>query len=619
MDFRKLVFDLKTFSQYSFQQLALGNEQIQAAVERILINQNLQPGQTPLGLPPGPVHLSVPEHVRFRLEDVIDPEFQDPQTFPLRVGVNGFTYHFLECTARVVPDGEPLATTRLKSWLNLMKSIFILLKMKESKEYDKKVRRKVDPMWISFLDELEERCRKEYQKYTLEEPIATRLPVPTRAETILLFQDDFRLTFHDDSNDGEDGIPDISVQLKNEILHLIMDSPNGNQTHELGLVRTSSSTLIEMQSLKMGRGASGAKEKTESTIDLTTADLFPSWAELENPGPKWKIQFKESKDRANKPLVFAQLGDLYSFQQTLTGFKVAFDNQCRDVKFRIFCSSDGRFSSKELPRMTGKVQLWYARKIDANTTASHTLSPSPSSPYLASPGASSNPLPSSPRLPQGRFVSPSPAPGHHYRASTISSASRLSVPSSIATGTASTGATSVSTAASVRTYLSAQTTAVSRDGNVEVIKHEKPLEPFLVFLIRKDADGRPTQSLLGIKLDAKTGLARACKCRDQNECVHAQIERPASFRGGTLDAYRGPLDGSPWNLAAFGAYQRDKRAEPAGKLRWVQITFDRPDDRKKFVDILVRVKRIWKEKCVSYEKERESVRRETIIQDPIME
>ena len=515
----------------------------------------------------------------------------------------------------MAPVGETRDTTDLISYMNLMKSVFILEKIKRGDEYERKVNRRGDPMWISFMDVLDERLRTKFQQYTLEEPESTRLQAPTRAETIALFQDDFRLEFKDDRNDGEDGIPDISTQLKNEILHLTLASLAHHQTQELGLVRMSP-TLLQMQSLTMGRG--GSTDKVKTTIDLETADLVPTWADLSNPGPNWKIRFKENKNQVEDSLIFAQCADLYQFQQAVTGYKVAFDNQCQDVKYRAFYSSEGFLSSKEIKQIVGKVQLWYSRKIDANASPNTPTSPSASSPRLMSPSFSSQHVPSPTPPPGNRFLGPpSPRPLPPRATSRTSSASRFSTPSSITTNTYSTAATSVSGAASIQAYLASQTTVdVCRDGATEVTKYEKPVEPFLVLLVHTDHKGRKMPSLLGIRLDAKTAINRACQCRHESACVHAQIEREGAFRGKALDAYRVPADGAggAWNLAALGLYQRERRAERANKLRWVQITFGRPEERAEFVDKVARLKQIWANQCRLYDHERDKVRKETIVE-----
>ena len=150
---------MRTFNQHSFQVLAQGNDEIIAGVERLewLLRH---PGEEPPPPPSGPVTLEIPEHLDYRLDVAIrkalDPEYLEPRRFPLRLGVNGFTYHFLECTARAAPDNESEESTALKSYLSLMQSIFILKRIKEGDEHDRKVKRRADPMWIIFMRELEE-------------------------------------------------------------------------------------------------------------------------------------------------------------------------------------------------------------------------------------------------------------------------------------------------------------------------------------------------------------------------------------------------------------------------------------------------------------------------------
>ena len=181
----------------------------------------------------------------------------------------------------------------------------------------------------------------------------------------------------------------------------------------------------------------------------------------------------------------------------------------RDVKFRTFYSSESLWSSRETKQTIGKIQLWYSRRIDSNSSSSASLS-SPSSPSLPNLHAASDlriprrPLPGDALLAQpvplsNGFLGPplptlSPYP---RRTSHVSTASRISVPSSVTT--TDTAATTFSNA-SIKTYLSSQTSGiVSSDGNIEAYKPEKPPEPMLVLLIRKDHHGRKKTSLLGVK------------------------------------------------------------------------------------------------------------------------
>ena len=619
----KLTHDLKTLTLLSHQQLSHqlseGQEEVLSAVRRLEHNLTRQPGE-PLLLPPaGPVALEVPEHIHRKFEDVLDPEHRDARRFPLRVGINGFTYHLMQCHTRFIPDGEDPGRTRLMAYLNLMKSVFILQKIKQGDDYRRKILTQRHPMWVAFMEELEERCRKEYARYTPEEPEGRRLQGPTRGETISLWLDDCRFTLKDDRSDGEDGMPNVADKLENEILHLAMATSIEHATHELGMVRLSP-TLLQMQSSTTTR--EGRTKEIESTIDLETAELVPTWAELERPVAQWKMLFKESKHAISKVLGFAQDKDLHQFQQAITGYRVGFDNSSQDAHFKINDSSKGFFGSGALKPVVGKVQLWYSSRIDANIVAAEPPDPLLSTPTLASPNISTNHLQLPPRHPVGRF-SPSPVPltppprSPYRRASRYSIDSHFSNPSSITTNTTVTAATSVSQPVSIDSFLSAQT-ATSRSGAVEtnVTKYDAPREPMLVLLIRQDHRGRHAPGLFGIKMDAKTDIEKHCACSTPAVCTHAHIRRAGSFRDGALDAYRAPTDGpagSAWNLGLLGAYQLEKCAERAAKLKWVQIIFNRPEERAKFVRNVARVKQMWENKMALFRDERERVRKDHIV------
>ena len=390
-------------------------------------------------------------------------------------------------------------------------------------------------------------------------------------------------------------------------------------------------TQLEMQSLRIGRGGVGNTGRTKSTVDRRFASIVPTWVDSDRLGPTWNIRFKENRDHAEQALIFDRLIDHHQFQQAITGYKVAFDNECRDVRLKIHDASGGVFSNKGLKNSISKIQLWLSRKIDANTAASGgAFSLSQSSLQVQHPAISTTSLPAQPISPNGLlsppspngFPGPSPSPSpHRRRISRVSSNSRFST-FSATTGTTDTAATSVSHA-SIYSYVASQSRVdMSRDQRVAITRHSPPLAPVLVLLIRKDDQRRPDHSLLGIVIDGKTELKKACECRPAGpgrlpECVHAHVQRHNSFRGGALDAYRVPQDGHAgvWNLAALGAAQRDQQAEPVPKLRWISITFDRPDEQAKFVAVFTQIKEIWTSRCLAYEKERDNVRSETIIEE----
>ena len=120
--------------------------------------------------------------------------------------------------------------------------------------------------------------------------------------------------------------------------------------------------------------------------------------------------------------------------------------------------------------------------------------------------------------------------------------------------------------------------------------------PLPVLLAHADAKDHRQPLLLGVSINNRTKLGRGCACQTSCSCVHAYIE-PAKRKGvfrQKLDAYRVPARASAGslNLAALGTYQRERCTEKVGNLNWVQITFEKPEERARFVHVFWELQRI---------------------------
>ena len=192
----------------------------------------------------------VPQYLQDRFEAAVraaNSAPQDESRFPLAKGVNGFHRHFeqvkqfrtkknendckfekgtceLQPGPTSVEGDNPVEQTRQSAiYLNLMKSIWVIQKVKKGEKYADAA---TDPLWRFYIQDLErvsglqalsasgptyhiltclgKKCHREFQSLTEYEQRRKELFVPTRENLELLGQEEFRILLDDDDDDGEE-------------------------------------------------------------------------------------------------------------------------------------------------------------------------------------------------------------------------------------------------------------------------------------------------------------------------------------------------------------------------------------------------------------------------------
>ena len=105
------------------------------------------------------VALDLPRLIQERLDHafrVALPKLSDPKDLQLKDGVNGMAFH-LERSRDITPPVDLEGTDpAIQNYLNLMKALYLLSRIQESKEYASKIEGNGDLLWAGFLGDLED-------------------------------------------------------------------------------------------------------------------------------------------------------------------------------------------------------------------------------------------------------------------------------------------------------------------------------------------------------------------------------------------------------------------------------------------------------------------------------
>lgn len=194
----------------------------------------------------------VPQYLQDKFEAAVraaNSAPQDETKFSLVKGVDAFHHHFQQvkqCRTEkdqndckfekaiselrpeptsVEGDGLVEQTPQPLLYLNLMKSIWVIQKVKKGEKYTDAA---TDPLWHFYIQDLErvsglqavsaisptyyilltylgKKCHREFQSITEYEQRRKRLFMPTRENLELLGQEEFHIWLDDDDDDDEDG------------------------------------------------------------------------------------------------------------------------------------------------------------------------------------------------------------------------------------------------------------------------------------------------------------------------------------------------------------------------------------------------------------------------------
>lgn len=325
-----------------------------------------------------PEILRIPDFLEIRFELAAKSsnlELLNDRNFPFYKSIDAFHHHFEQSTVGFKPDemstGDFFAerTPEPAQYLNLMKSVWIIQKMKKGTEW---ATTSSDRLSDCYMGEIESKCLHELSRFNENEEPRSRLTAPDKRTISLLREEEFRIWMDDE--DEEDEFWSATDYL-NEILRVPLLGSR-HRTQELALVWQSDTKLQMRQTTSRTTGAP-SRNTVRDHINLQRAYYIPLYASPKSQPDVLNIVFKGDEDSGeDRALSFLKLTDLLAFQQAITGYKVVFDDP--DIRTLLY-QATGVLSSGKRTAEIGRIQIWNPRRLERRI------------PQVRSPALSSSP------------------------------------------------------------------------------------------------------------------------------------------------------------------------------------------------------------------------------------
>ncbi|GME27912.1 aspartate aminotransferase protein [Neofusicoccum parvum] len=524
--------------------------------------------------------LAVPDALAAKLDDALvqdRPECQDPGSFPLQLGMDAFLHYFQEGSSASETD----------SYLNLMKCLWIMSKVKRSAEYDQLSE---GSLWRRYVNRMNFRLVKECERWE-----ASLAPEPDMDTILRLPDDEFQIWKTEEEEDETEGMGDDSVFLT-ELLNIALPSERGNSTHKLRVLQNVDGTIQVQDTSSTTTGNREINDVHRFDAYLDKAHLIPIYASPSSTTTALNVKFKSDKESANgiSPS-FGKVDDLLKFQEIITGYKTVLYRGDLNVE----CHSSAKFSlSGSTSKEKGKVQIWQRKRSsqtqhEVDGSQSSTVSPmtptGPGTRLYQSPERRLSKMSTSP--PDRQFIE------KWRRDSTLSSA------------TFSTMEGSVSSTIFSGNYISRMDTGLGTAG----IRMDKPEMPKLILFLESKKSG--SLSFLSVDMDEDTFInIQTCECRrSKSRCTISVIEHSKGPLPARRIASKDNL--KSWNLAKLGSSQPPPRPDPHAlkDLRWVKLQFASVEDREKFSVRFNEVKTIYKRRLADFFRDMQVVKGRNVV------
>lgn len=524
--------------------------------------------------------LSVPDALATRLNGALiqdRPECQDPETFPLQLGMDAFLYYFQEGNS----------TSETDSYLNLMKCLWIMAKMKNSAEYK---RLPEGSLWQRYVKRMDFRLAKDCDRW-----VASLAPEPDMDTILRLPNDEFRIWKTEDE-ESEDGVIDSDSVFLTELLNIALPSDGGRSTHKLRVLQNVDGTIQVQDIASITTGNREINDVHRFDAYLDKAQLIPIYASPSSASTALNIKFKSDKESANgiSPS-FGKIDDLLKFQEIVTGYK--------PVLYRgdlyVECHSSAKFSlTGSTTKDKGRVQIWQRKRSAQNQRQEE--------------GSQSSTV--SPRTPTGLDFRTNEIPERRKSKLSTSPPNKSFVEkwrrdSTLSAATFSTMEGSISSTIFTGTNVSRLDTGSGTIGT----RMDKPEVPKLVLFLESKKSG--SLSFLSIDMDEDTFInEQACDCRlPRSRCAISVIEHSK----GPLPARRivSKQGLKSWNLASLGVSQPPPKHDPDAlkDLRWVKLNFSSKEDKEKFSVRFNEVATIYKRRLMDFYRDIEFVKGRNVV------
>ncbi|OJD37433.1 aspartate aminotransferase protein [Diplodia corticola] len=553
-DIQTLILDLHDEVMFELKEIKgilTGPATDQAAEERGLLTRSL----------------SVPEALASRLHSALiqdRPECQEPDKFPLQPGMDAFLRYF--------QDGN--STPETDTYLNLMKCLWIMSRIKKSAEYNQLHE---GSLWQRYVNRMNYRLTKACDRW--EQSLA---PEPDMDTILRLPDNEFQIWKTEEDEDEQDMVGDESIFLT-ELLNVTLPSERGTSTHKLRVLQNVDGTIQIQDIATTMTGNRELNDVHRFDAYLDKAHLIPIYACPSSASTVLNVKFKSDKDSANgiSPS-FGNLNDLLRFQEIITGYKPVLYLGDLEVE----CHNSTRFSlGGSMSKEKGKVQIWQKKRpaqvlSEEQSSQSSTISPTnPTEPVFRQD-----------EPPERRLSRMSASPPSQGLIEKWRRDSRLSMaPSSITEG-------SVSSTIFTGTRLS----RIDTGSGTIAFRMEKPEVPKLILFLEPKKGGH--LSFLSLDMDEDVFInTQTCDCRrPKSRCTVSVIEN----RKGPLPARRitSKHGLKTWNVAALGTSQPPMPPDPFAvkDLRWIKLQFGSVEDREKFSTRFNDVMKIYKGRLADF-------------------
>ncbi|KAH8725896.1 hypothetical protein GQ44DRAFT_771842 [Phaeosphaeriaceae sp. PMI808] len=459
----------------------------------------------------------------------------------VKVGLEAFFGHFDE-TSQVADS---------MSYIRLMKSIWIMDKIRESNDWHKLQRTNPGGLYDRCVREMDRRLRAKCTRVA-----ESRMLCPQLSMILQLPEESFCIWPKALLDSTPTQAAHLGVLLEVSILPDM-------KSHTLRVVQNLDGTLgVEDTTVATSRSSgiySSDRVIHRLDIDLEKAYLVPLYAvpsKTSNHTPSLTMKVRGSQDGTNgfTPEFKSEI-DLFRLQHLITGYKCV--KQRKDVCVKSLARG------QDFPNLQPKGKSW-SRKTKTDIIEVGNIQLWQRSPY-GKVQAESLMVGECDRRQSGTSSPHSP-----------SSRSLLSI-SSVATS-----------------MCSVHTQRISLGSSCTAIQVKQPEPPLLVLFLKHDESGQ--LSYLVIQLDERTKIeAKSCGCRGpKNQCTISVFERSDTPLIASRFYARSGLDS--WNLAAIGEYWPSTNAGviQVRDMYWLRIQFKSEDERISFNKNVFDLQRIFR-------------------------
>lgn len=309
----------------------------------------------------------VPNELDERLIDALDinkpASFKEIGQFPLRESFDALMNHYQASTVTFKPTNNLQRIPEVKDYLSLMKSGWILQKIREGSPFKNEG---PNSLWAKCLNKAEEDIVAEYRRFELGE-----LQRPNIQVLSTLDDSEFAIWM---TSHATEVPPDETDEgpTEEKVLEIASTPSHGTRRTRYLFFRTGE------RSLRLLRHETDKKDlavnsRSNNDIDLFSTRLIPFYA-IPSPPAAPTLEIHLLRDSTTKRYPLTSQADVKAFQRAITGYEVVADNS--NVSW---ASYQSRLLGTNSARGDGRIQIWRPNPFSRNQSSHTTCRTSPTS------------------------------------------------------------------------------------------------------------------------------------------------------------------------------------------------------------------------------------------------